>query len=345
MDATGRVWIATQTRRERPEDSPAWVKDVMVNVQSPAGSASNVPAAWNEGTHHRQLVTFDINREQFSVIDTVYGTNHLQFDARGRLWTSGDSVGVGMFDPSAFDPQKSRETAAQAQKVFVSINPETGTSVAGGGYGITVSPVDGTVWRTNTYIGQSGAADNNALAGQNKIVKFDPKTLTFTDYPLPAPGRGAIGIDAASNGTIWFGTASGHLGRFDPKTAKFRYWASPGPKLRGAEQDSGSADFHYSIFVDRFDAFGLGRDTVILTGANSDALVAFDPARERFTVIRVPYPLGMYHRGVDGRIDDPKAGWKGRGLWLDYGGDPISHVETHIGYVCNIQLRPNPLAD
>src|SRR4029453_18443510 len=122
-------------------------------------------------------------------IDTAYGTNHLQFDSRGRLWTSGDSVGLGMFDPSLLDPEKPRETAPRAQKVFVSIDPRTGSSVAGGGYGITVSPLDGTVWRTNTYIGQSGAADTNALAGQNKIVKFDPKSSTFTQYPVPPPGR------------------------------------------------------------------------------------------------------------------------------------------------------------
>jgi hypothetical protein len=27
--------------------------------------------------------------------------------------------------------------------------------------------------------------------------------------------------------------------------------------------------------------------------------------------IRVPYPLGFYAKGFDGRIDDPNAGWKG----------------------------------
>jgi hypothetical protein len=31
--------------------------------------------------------------------------------------------------------------------------------------------------------------------------------------------------------------------------------------------------------------------------------------------MRVPYPLDFYTRNVDFRIDDPKAGWKGRGLW------------------------------
>ena len=343
MDDQGRVWMAVQTRRERVEDSPAWRREVMVNVQSP-GAIASVPAAWTEGTHHRQLVTFDTKTEKFTVIDTAYGTNHLQFDARGRLWTSGDSVGLGMFDQSKFDFAKPQETAPRAQSVFVSIDPKTGASVAGGGYGITASP-DGTVWRTTTYIGQTGAADNHFLVGQNKIVKFDPATSTFTDYPLPLPGRSAIGLDASSDGTIWFGTASGHLGRLDPKTGRFTYWASPGPRLKGAGPSTGSADFHYYIFVDRFDTLGLGRDRVYLTGANADALVAFDPATERFTTIRVPYPTGLYHRGIDGRIDDAKAGWKGRGLWLNYGNDPMSFVETKIGAVVHVQFRPNPLAE
>ena len=32
-------------------------------------------------------------------------------------------------------------------------------------------------------------------------------------------------------------------------------------------------------------------------------------------MLRIPYPMGFYAEGLDGRIDDPKAGWKGRGPW------------------------------
>ena len=31
--------------------------------------------------------------------------------------------------------------------------------------------------------------------------------------------------------------------------------------------------------------------------------------------MRVPYPIGFSAKWLDGRIDDPNAGWKGRGLW------------------------------
>ncbi len=49
------------------------------------------------------------------------------------------------------------------------------------------------------------------------------------------------------------------------------------------------------------------------TGNLNDGLIAMKDGK--MIVLRVPYPLGFYAKGFDGRIDDPKAGWKGRGLW------------------------------
>jgi hypothetical protein len=345
LDARGRVWIATQTRRERPEDTPAWVRSVIDNVQAAdASNAIDPVPIFLKGTHHRQLAFFDTSGERFVTIDTAYGTNHLQFDRDDRLWTSGDSVSLGVLDTKQLDPQKPRETAVAAQRALLSID-RAGRSTGGGGYGIGVSPKDGTVWRTNTYIGQTGAPDNRAMAGQNTISKFDPLKRTFTSYPLPPPGRSAIGIDVGADGRVWFGTASGHLGRFDPATERFTYWATPGPSMKVDHNESQSGDFHYNVFVDQHDTSGLGAGTVILTGANSDALVVFDPRTERFSIVRVPYPLVMYHRGIDGRIDDARAGWKGRGLWINDSNDPVRFIEHGMGVVSHIQLRPHPLAN
>jgi hypothetical protein len=65
-------------------------------------------------------------------------------------------------------------------------------------------------------------------------------------------------------------------------------------------------------------------------------------------------------RGCDGRIDDPKVGWKGRGLWVTSGNRTPVHVEgidaPHQGapgttektqsspLVVHFQLRPDALA-
>ena len=53
------------------------------------------------------------------------------------------------------------------------------------------------------------------------------------------------------------------------------------------------------------------------TGNLNDGLIALKDGK--MVVLRVPYPLGFYAKGFDGRIDDPKAGWKGRGLWTTSG--------------------------
>jgi hypothetical protein len=71
----------------------------------------------------------------------------------------------------------------------------------------------------------------------------------------------------------------------------------------------------------------------------------------------IPYPMGFFAKGVDGRIDEPNAGWKGRGLRVASG----NRTPAHIGginapspgapdkmlsspLVVYFQLRPDPLA-
>ena len=46
-------------------------------------------------------------------------------------------------------------------------------------------------------------------------------------------------------------------------------------------------------------------------------------------------------------IDDPNAGWKGRGLWANYGTHLIWHVEGGkgtLGKAVHFQIRPDTLA-
>jgi hypothetical protein len=63
--------------------------------------------------------------------------------------------------------------------------------------------------------------------------------------------------------------------------------------------------------------------------------------------LRVPYRMGMFAKNVDGRIDDPSAGWKGKALWTTTGTRTHFHNEPGKGsrpQVIKIQLRPDPLA-
>ena len=76
-------------------------------------------------------------------------------------------------------------------------------------------------------------------------------------------------------------------------------------------------------------------------------LLAFLPDEKEMLELRVPYPMGFYTRGIDGRIDNPKIGWKGCGLWATYSNQPPWHLEGGEGEslkMIKFQLRPDPLA-
>ena len=110
----------------------------------------------------------------------------------------------------------------------------------------------------------------------------------------------------------------------------------------------GSADFHYYNWVDQFNALGLGENVPVANGSTSDALLALLPETGEWVVLRVPYPMAFYSRGLDGRIDDPNAGWKGRGIWASFSGRAPFHMETGkgtTGQVFHFQMRPNPLSN
>ncbi len=343
FDEHGRVWITTQVRREWGQDLPEFCRSAPVIA---------------ENYHHRQLGWYDTASGDYQLIDTCYGTHHLQFDAAGVLWTSGDSYVIGWFDPKKYDPAKP-ETLGDAQgwsEIVIDTNGdgEADAPVVAFNYGVIPNPVDGSVWTA-----QPGGAPGSPMDFAGRLIRYDPATDTHEAFSPPPPGAGPRGVDVDSKGIIWTALGgSGHLGRFDRARCAqtwgdgsqcaegWTLYRSPGPRMRtGADPaHERGADFHYYLFVDQFNTLGLGEDVVVMTGTGSDSLLAFDQATETFTVIRIPYPLNSYMRGLDGRIDDVSAGWKGRGLWFTNGLDPIIHSEVPQSYVGHIQLRPNPLA-
>ena len=92
----------------------------------------------------------------------------------------------------------------------------------------------------------------------------------------------------------------------------------------------------------------MGENIPIANGSNSDSLLALNPETREWTVLRVPYPQGFFARGLDGRIDDPNAGWKGRGVWATYGAAATWHIEGGKGVkpgIVKFQVRPHSLAN
>jgi hypothetical protein len=163
-----------------------------------------------------------------------------------------------------------------------------------------------------------------------------------------------------TQGVVWTSLASGHLASFDRRKCKvlngptatgkhcpegWTLYPYPGPQFSNVT-DPGSAEASYATWVDQHDTLGLGKDVPISTGNENDALLALVDGK--FVTLRVPYPTSFYAKGMDGRIDDPNGGWKGRGIWTTAGNRTPFHVEGGKGNlpkVVHFQMRPNPLAD
>jgi hypothetical protein len=182
----------------------------------------------------------------------------------------------------------------------------------------------------------------------------------FGDPAAKVQGFSPRGGDVDRNGVMWVALASGHLASFDrrkctaplngPKATGrhcpegWTLYQEPLPQFKGVT-DPGSVEASYYTWVDQFDTLGLGRNIPINTGNAAEGLLVLREGQ--WIVLRVPYPTGYYTKWLDGRIDDPKRGWKGRGLWSTISTRTPFHMETGKGTtskVVKFQLRPDPLA-
>ena len=119
----------------------------------------------------------------------------------------------------------------------------------------------------------------------------------------------------------------------------FAFHRYPGPGFEGHEKNSAEASYY--TWVDHHNVVGLGKNVPISTANLNDGFVALVDGK--MVLLQVPFPLGFYAKGFDGRIDDPKAGWKGRGLWCTNGDRTPWLMEGGKGSkprAVHIQLRP-----
>jgi hypothetical protein len=218
---------------------------------------------------------------------------------------------------------------------------------------VGVNPVDHSIWCNNT-----GKQLVRLERGPNP-----PQSCKAEVYERPdniiGNSRG-LGLD--SHGLVWVNfTESDYIGSFDRSKCK----VLNGPTATGAHCPEGwtfyrttvappfdgtktAADSTYLLDVDRFNTLGLGDDVPVTYPENADALIALSRAKNEWVTLRVPYPMGaIFTKGLSGRIDDPKGGWKGRGLWANSGNYAIWHLEGGKGTrgkAIKFQLRPDPLA-
>jgi len=358
FDKEGRLWLAATVRA--PENPPF----------CKAGSDHPSAKAFPTDRAVRHLAMFDPKTKKYTFVDTCYGTHHPQFgyDANDTLWTSGGGPVLGWLNTKQF-LQTGDAAKAQGWTAFIldtngngkrdegytepgqPIDPAKDARVVTPYYAVMPSPVDGSIW--GAMIGNPGAVVR-VMPGPNP-----PATALTEVYNVAAPGFGARGGDIDGNGVVWVSLASGHLGEFDRRKCKgplngpkatgdhcpegWTFHKYPGPGFEGIGDNS--AESSYYSWVDQHDTFGLGRNVPMSTGNLNDGLIAY--ANGRMVTLRVPYPIGFYAKGLDGRIDDPGAGWKGRGIWSANGDRTPWLIEGGKGtrpLAAHFQLRPSPLA-
>ncbi len=356
FDGDGRVWF---TARGRGSENPDFCKK---------GSSHPSARLRPLESSNRQLSVYDPKTGRYTFVDTCFQTHHLQFDANDILWTSGGRNVAGWLDAKKF-LETGDAAASQGWTDFVldtngngrrdeavgpkdPVDPAKDKRINVGWYAVMPNPADGSIWGSvRTFPGSVVRLD----PGSNP-----PETALAEIYHVPMPGYGIRGADIDKQGVVWASLASGHIGAFDRRKCKgplngpkatgnhcpegWTFHKYPGPGFRGIGDNS--AESSYYSWVDQHNTLGLGEDIPMSTGNLNDGLVALDKDGS-WVVLRVPYPMGFYAKGFDGRIDDPDAGWKGRGLWTTSGDRAPWHMEGGKGtrpLVVHFQLRPDPLA-
>jgi hypothetical protein len=355
FDDKGRVWLAATVRGL---DDPAFCKK---------GSDHPSAKAFPLERSARQIAMLDPKTMKYSFIDTCFGTHHLQFgfDSDNTLWVSGSGPVAAWINTTVWEETGDAAKAQGWAPFVLDLNgngkvdeytepgkptePGKDMRIAGSGpYAVMPHPTDGSVWYTlNTFAGTPG------------FLRFDPKTKLSEFYAIPKEGIGVRGGDIDGNGIVWGSGSNGSLISFDRRKCKgplngptatgnhcpegFALHKYPGPGFDGFANTSAEASYY--TWVDQHNAVGLGENVPISTANLEDGFVAFKDGQ--MIMLRVPYPMGFYAKGLDARIDDPNAGWKGRGLWSASGDRTPWLNELGKGarpLAVHIQVRPDPLA-
>jgi hypothetical protein len=362
IDGKGRVWVASRNREYQKQPSFCG-----------AGGGNKFGEFFPLRVSTRQFARYDPKTKEWEHIDTCFSADHNQISADNFVYFGVGSA-VAWIDMNTWD--KTHDAAAsqgwcpgiidtngdgKISKGWTEpdepIDPTRDHRITFGAYSIAISPKDGALWVSG--IGR----------GDKRLVRIskgsNPPETCRTEFFEPPPNQaidvfGSGGVDTDSNGVIWQNwRASGQFSSFDRSKCK----TTADPKVTGQSCPEGwafyrantptytnsvyHADESYLTQVDAYNILGLGKDAPMYGSVNLDAVEVLNPQTKQFVALRVPYPMGFFSRSTNARIDDPKAGWKGKGLWADYASYAGWHIEGGPGTLpkaVKFQMRPNPLA-
>ena len=198
------------------------------------GVHSMVPAAdgtlWFTEQGRNILGKWDPATKEFTEykdtpLDKSMGKHTVRIDSKGFMWTSGNPL-------ARFDPETKKFTqfpeVPSIYQIYVDRDDNawfTEMKEDGG-----IGKVDAKTGKVSKYpyhgfrphrltMAPDGMAWFNGSG--DKVVRFDPKTEKFTDFPIPGPNVGTYAIGYDLDGGVWYNSEWGDvLGRLDPKTGK-----------------------------------------------------------------------------------------------------------------------------
>jgi hypothetical protein len=366
VDRNGRLWIALRLRDMQKQ--PAFCT-----------STSNRFAAYFPlARSGRQVGKYDQATGKFEGVDTCFSADHNMFDEDNNIFF-GMNGAVGWIDVNAWDrthdPEASQGWCPAVLDTDLDgkitqgwtepdqpIDPAKDHRIEFGCYSVAVNHKDGSLWCS----GISRGARRLMRLERGNNAPLSCKAEFFEPPPDEALGVfGSGGVEVDHQGVVWQNwRASGQFSAFDRSKCK----STRDPKALGQSCPEGwtfyrkddptfdGSPYHtnesYLTHMDVHDVLGLGKDAPMYGSVNTDALEVLQPSTKKFVTLRVPYPLGYFPRSANGRVDDPGAGWKGRGLWSSFSSYATWHGEGGRGEggpgllpkAVKMQMRPNPLA-
>ena len=362
FDRHGRVWFAA---RGRDSHESRLLPEGLATIRRPRRSRCR--------TRTGSCRCWIPKTMKYTFIDTCFQTHHLQFayDKNDTLWTSsgggtgvvgwlnlkmceetGDPVRSQGWTPMILDTNgdgKRGEYTEPNQPLDPNKDQRVTQQVF---YAVMPNPADSSIWGT--------IRANPARSRASIPARTRSETALTEVFNVPMPGYGPRGGDIDSQGVVWVSLGAAatwarstgasararSTGRRRPATTAPKAGRSTSTRARASKASARTApSSSYYSWVDQHNTFGLGKDVPMSTANLMDGLVAY--ADGKMVSLRVPYPLGFYAKGFDGRIDDPNAGWKGRGLWTSSGDRTPWLIEGGKGMkpmAVHFQLRPDPLA-
>ena len=165
MDREGRIYFTAQLRS--PKNPPAYCGKGSAVRSSQLYPLTDTPDGFAQNS--RQVTVYDPRSKLFTFVDTCFGTQHLNFgeDANDTLWFSTNSQGklalVGWLDTKKFWATGDAAAAQGWTPLIVDTNgngkrdegynepgqpndPSKDTRIPFGLYGISYSPLDGSIW-------------------------------------------------------------------------------------------------------------------------------------------------------------------------------------------------------